>query len=180
MAEEKKVSMCLSPEYHRRADIENFIKEELLNEERNAFLNTQQFQVWGKDKLKGDGYDHFGKVKYFKDDLLAELTGLDFVFILNVEIWDAASDNIRRAIISHFLYRIEPMLEYVDDDGRKVKCVHRDLPEEYIGNYTYQVGKTGRLKFKIVKPFGEFPEVIKKFGDWNMDVRELKNSFKTK
>lgn len=56
--------------------------------------------------------------------------------------------------------------------------MQKDLPEDFVAKYTYQLSKTGRLKFKIVKPFGEFPEVIQQFGDWNLEVREIKNSFK--
>jgi len=178
MTANETVKMTLTTEYHRRADIEEFITKECLTEKRHQFLNTQRFQVWTKENLKGDGYEHFGKIKYFRDDLQAELTGLDFVFVFNGSIWDNSPERIRKAVLTHFLYRIEPLMDYEDENGCKKKCMMKDVPESYFCTQTYQVSKSGRLKFKIIKPFGEFPEVIKEFGDWNLEVRELKNSFK--
>lgn len=165
-------------DYRRRADIEQFIKDNFLTQERFEHLPIQ-FQVWVKDTLKGEGYDKYGKIKYFSDDLLHNLTGLDFVFILNEEIWDAIQEKNRLAIIEHFLLRIEPMCEYQEDGvDKKTKCMFKELPDIANLNFTFVLTKSGRIKFKIIKPFGEFPEIISRYGDWNMDIREIKNSFK--
>jgi len=182
MEERSIMSGFVNPPFRRRIDIEDFIKNEFLIKPdyypEHEHLNYSTMHVYIFESSKAQGYDKYGKIRYVRDDLVYTMTGVDFVLLLNEEIWDAASTDRRKAIIDHFFHKIRAQYQWEDPETQKIaKGDYYDVPKEPGIDLKFQVSKTGRIKWKIVKPIGEFPEIIRRYGGWNVDVKDLENSF---
>ena len=176
------LSGIADPKYRRREDIEKYIHDEFLSKPdrypEHQHLNNAMLHVYTIESLNAKGYERYGKIKYISDDLMFILTGIDFLLILNEEIWDSTPDIRRKAIIDHFLFKVKAQYEWECPETQKVvKGEFDDIPKDPGINLRFQTTKSGRFRWKIVKPIGEFPEIIKRYGGWNVDVQDIKNSF---
>jgi hypothetical protein len=170
-------------QFKRREDIENFIKEEFLDKKdkypEHEHLNYATLHVYSVETLTGKHYERYGKLKYIRDDLVYNLCQVDFVILLNDEVWGAMLTERRRALIDHFLQRIVALYEWEDQEtGKRVKGEFYDIPLDPGINLRFQVSKSGRYRWKIRNPIGEFPAVLKRYGTWNTDVKDMISSFK--
>lgn len=185
MEERNILSGIVNSPYRQRGDIEEFIKREFLgNKEEypeHQHLNYANLHVYGFETSNSKGYDRYGKIKYIRDDLIYTMTnGVDFVLLINEEIWDSAPDKQRLAIIDHFLHKIKAQYEWEDPETqKKIKGEFEDIPNDPGINLRHQTTKSGRFRWKIAKPVGEFPEVIRRHGGWNTEIKDMQNSFLT-
>jgi hypothetical protein len=185
MAEDLIGSEAVHTKYHRRRDVEEFISNEFLSKTgeypEHEHFKYATIHVYAVDNINSNGYDRFGKIKYIRDDLMYTITGVDFVIIINEEIWESMQEYRRKALIEHFLYEIKAQYQWEDPETHKiVKGEYEDIPNIPGINVKFQITSSGRFKWKTRKPVGEFPEVIRRYGGWNVDIKDVENSFAAK
>ncbi len=182
MAEELVGNEMVHTKYSRRKDIEDFIKAEFLDKPKDypehEHYKFSNINVYSVDNINSKGYERFGKIRYISDDLLYTMSGVDFVLIINDEIWGSMQDYRRKAMIEHFLFKYKAQYQWEDPETHKiVKGEFEDIPNLPGLNVKFQVSSSGRFKYKKYEPVGEFPEVIRKYGGWNVDIKDVENSF---
>ncbi len=182
MAEHIVGSVAVNTKYSRRKDIEDFIKTDFLDKPKeypeHEHYKYVNIHVYAVDNIKSKGYDRFGKIKYITDDLIYTMSGVDFVLIINDEIWSSMQDYRRKALIEHFLFKYKPQYQWEDPETHKiVKGEYDDIPDIPGIDIKFQVTASGRFKYKKHEPVGEFPAVIRRYGGWNVDIKDIENSF---
>jgi len=117
-----------------------------------------------RDKLPGNGWNKLGKLQRV-NDLYWSLVDLDFIVVLNRQLWDEMELKQKITLTLHLISKIK--VYYKKSDGKRTL----KRPD---GEVNYDITPSGRINYKVIPPDVEvFESVSERFANEYNSLKEL-------
>jgi hypothetical protein len=163
------MSVELSNELYYDASGPEKIFDKITKEEAEKFpgfehLVFAKIKFLFKDKLAGSGWNKLGKLNRV-NDLYWSLLDLDFIIVLNKQIWDKMEIKEKVTLVLHVISKIK--VYYKLSSGKRT--LRRPS-----GEVNYDITSNGRINYKVIPPDVEvFESVSERFADEYNKLKEL-------
>jgi hypothetical protein len=163
--------VALSNKLFYEAEAPYSIYKKIIGEKAEEFpgfdhLVFSKIKFFFKDTLSGTGWNKLGRIVR-TNDLYWSLLDIDFIFIINKQLWDKMEIKQKITLILHLISKIK--VYYKKSNGKKTL-----KKPDNSADANFDITSSGRINYKLVSPDVEtFESVSQKFsGEYNT-LKEL-------